>query len=69
MVLVYFVFAPTQHYTTLASTSGASSSKPHIHSSMLYAMAGVLITFVILWRCPGLLALVPFSTTASTMAQ
>ena len=53
----------------LISTLGGSSSKPCIHSSMLYAVAGVLITFVILQGCTGLLALVLFSTTASAMAQ
>ena len=49
-------------------TLGASSSMPHIHSSMSYAVVRVLITFVIPWGCPGPLALVVFSTTASAMA-
>ena len=53
----------------LASTLGASSSKPHIHPSMLYAVAGSWITFVVPQVCPGSLALFLFSTTVSAMAQ
>ena len=33
---------------------------PQIHSSMLYAAAGDLVTYVIPWGCPGPLALVLF---------
>ena len=36
---------------------------------MLHAVVGALITFIILWGCPGSLALVLFSRTASAMAQ
>ena len=53
----------------IAPSSGASSSMPHIHSSILYAVVGILITFIVLWGCPGSLAFVLFSTTASAMAQ
>ena len=53
----------------LTSTSGASSSTPHINSFMSYATMGILITFIILQGCPGPWALVLFSTTASEMAQ
>ena len=52
----------------LASTSGASSSRPHIHSSMLYAAAGAQVVFVIPWGILAPLTLVFFSTTASTIA-
>ena len=53
----------------LVLTLGASSSIPYIHSSMSYAVVGVLITFIFLWGCPGPLALVLFSTTAFAVAQ
>ena len=47
----------------------ASSSKPSIHSLMLHATAGVWFVFVVPPGCPDPLALVLFSTTASTIAQ
>ena len=49
--------------------SGCSSSMPHIHSLMLYAMVGGLITFFIPQGFPGPLSLVLFSTMAYAMAQ
>ena len=53
----------------LASSLGASSSKPLIYSSILYAVVGASITFIIPLGHPGPLALVLFSTTASTVVQ
>ena len=53
----------------LTSTLAASSSKPCIHSSMLYVTVGAQVAFIILWGCPGSLASVLFSTTASAVAQ
>ena len=53
----------------LASLLGASSSTPHIHSLILYAVAGVFITFIVPQGHAGPLAFVLFSTTASAMAQ
>ena len=46
-----------------------SSSKPCIHSLMLYAAVRVQFVFVVPQVFPGLLALVLFSTTSSAMAQ
>ena len=51
------------------STSEAFSSKPCIHSFMLYAAVVVLFVFVVPWGHPGPLALVLFSMTVSAMAQ
>ena len=52
----------------LSSALEASSSKPHIHSSMLYVVVGVQLVFMVPKRHPGPLALILFSTMASAMA-
>ena len=53
----------------LTSALEASSSKPHIHSLMLYAAVGVWFVFVFPWGHPCPLALVLLSMTVSAMVQ
>ena len=52
------LWLPTSTFLTF--TLGASSSKPCIHSSKLYAVAGAQAAFIIPWGNPGPLALVLF---------
>ena len=53
----------------LTSALEASSSKPCIHSLMLYAAVGIWFVFVVPWGCSGPLALVLFPMMVSVMAQ
>ena len=53
----------------LSYASEASSSKPHILSSMLYAVTGVQLVYVVPQGHPGHLALIHFPMMASAMAQ